>query len=113
MPLAVGMDGNRPLCACINHNETYLWLSAVTVREQLNTKGCLALVGRSFPASGRATCTVMEKNIIERAFEVAVTSDTMDEIRATLRREGYTQVDAHLSGPRIRADLNRLMKPKA
>jgi hypothetical protein len=44
-------------------------------------------------------------NIIERAFELARTSTTVDEVRNALRREGYSNIDAHLAGPSIRADL--------
>ena len=47
------------------------------------------------------------QNIIERAFELARGSDNLDEIRKTLRREGYTSVDAHLAGASIKADLKR------
>ena len=46
-------------------------------------------------------------SIIERAFEVAKTSTTIDEIRHVLKNEGYSNVDAHLSGPSLRADLKK------
>jgi len=46
-------------------------------------------------------------NIIERAFELASCSDTIDEVRNSLRREGYSNVDAHLAGPTIKADLRK------
>jgi tRNA G26 N,N-dimethylase Trm1 len=46
-------------------------------------------------------------NIIERAFELACSSDTIDEVRNSLRREGYSNVDAHLAGPSIKADLRK------
>ena len=45
--------------------------------------------------------------IIERAFELAGSSTTIDEIRYTLKSEGYSNVDAHLSGPSIKADLKK------
>jgi hypothetical protein len=45
--------------------------------------------------------------IIERAFEVAQTSTTIDEIKHVLKSEGYSNVDSHLSGPSIRADLKK------
>jgi hypothetical protein len=48
------------------------------------------------------------QNIIERAFQLARDSNTIDEIRKTLRQEGYSNVDAHLAGPSIRADLKKL-----
>jgi hypothetical protein len=47
------------------------------------------------------------QNIIERAFQLARGSTNIDEIRKTLRREGYANVDAHLSGASIRADLKK------
>ena len=48
--------------------------------------------------------------IIERAFQLAGGSDNVDQIRAKLRKEGYSNVDAHLAGPKIRADLVKLIK---
>ncbi|HET6943178.1 MAG TPA: hypothetical protein VFH89_13545 [Sphingomicrobium sp.] len=48
-----------------------------------------------------------QPTIIERAFEVAQTSTTIDEIKHVLKNEGYSNVDAHLSGPSIRADLKK------
>jgi hypothetical protein len=47
------------------------------------------------------------QNIIERAFQLARGSDNIDEIRKTLRQEGYSNVDAHLCGASIRADLKK------
>jgi hypothetical protein len=46
-------------------------------------------------------------NIIERAFQLAPASTSLEEIRKTLRQEGYTSVDAHLSGASIKADLKK------
>jgi hypothetical protein len=46
------------------------------------------------------------QNIIERAFELA-RSSSIDEIRRILRREGYSNVDAHLGGASIKADLKK------
>lgn len=46
-------------------------------------------------------------DIIERAFELALGSTTIEEVRSTLRREGYSNVDAHLAGPTIKADLRK------
>jgi hypothetical protein len=48
-----------------------------------------------------------QPTIIERAFEVAQSSTTIDEIKHVLKNEGYSNVDAHLSGPSIRADLKK------
>lgn len=49
-------------------------------------------------------------NIIERAFELAKESESLDVIRKQLSEEGYTQVDAHLQGPKIRSDLKKVME---
>jgi tRNA G26 N,N-dimethylase Trm1 len=46
-------------------------------------------------------------NIIERAFELATASTSVDEVRKALRREGYSNVDAHLEGASIKADLKK------
>lgn len=46
-------------------------------------------------------------DIIERAFELARASATIEEVRNALRREGYSNVDAHLAGPTIKADLRK------
>ena len=47
------------------------------------------------------------ENIIERAFQLARESSSVEEIRKTLRREGYSNVDAHLGGASIKADLKK------
>jgi hypothetical protein len=46
-------------------------------------------------------------NIIERAFQLAPGSTSIEEIRKTLRHEGYSNVDAHLGGASIKADLKK------
>lgn len=48
-------------------------------------------------------------NPVERAFQLTATASSIDEIRAILRREGYANVDAHLAGASIKADLKRKM----
>lgn len=45
--------------------------------------------------------------IIERAFQLARSSSSIEDIRKALRSEGYSGVDAHLAGPSIRSDLRR------
>jgi hypothetical protein len=50
-----------------------------------------------------------QPNIIERAYQLARNTDSLDEIRRQLSVEGYTQVDAHLQGPKIRSDLKKVM----
>jgi tRNA G26 N,N-dimethylase Trm1 len=47
------------------------------------------------------------QNIIERAFQLARDSSSIEEIRKVLRREGYSNVDAHLGGASIKADLKK------
>jgi hypothetical protein len=47
------------------------------------------------------------QNIIERAFQLARGSNNIDDIRKVLRREGYSNVDAHLGGASIKADLKK------
>jgi hypothetical protein len=44
-------------------------------------------------------------DIIERAFQLASDLTSLEEIRKVLRSEGYTNVDAHLSGASIKAQL--------
>jgi len=46
-------------------------------------------------------------NIIERAFQLARGETNLEEIRKVLRREGYSNVDAHLGGASIKADLKK------
>ena len=47
--------------------------------------------------------------VIERAFQVAEESESLDEVRKRLIREGYASVEAHLSGPQIKRELSRLL----
>lgn len=46
-------------------------------------------------------------HIIERAFQLAPGFSSVEEIRKALRHEGYSNIDAHLSGASIRADLKK------
>jgi hypothetical protein len=46
-------------------------------------------------------------DIIERAFQLALNSENIEQVRNALRREGYSNVDAHLAGPTIKADLRK------
>ena len=50
--------------------------------------------------------------IIERAFQLATTSQTVEQIRSKLRKEGYANVDAHLSGSKIRSDLTKSIRQR-
>jgi hypothetical protein len=45
--------------------------------------------------------------IIERAFQLAQSSVNIEEVRKALRQEGYSNVDAHLAGRTIKADLRK------
>lgn len=53
-------------------------------------------------------------HIVARAFEIAPECCRLEEVRNRLKREGYLQVDLHLSGKAIRKELNsRLDREKA
>ena len=47
---------------------------------------------------------------LERAFTLARSGEcaTLNDIRAKLKAESHDQVDAHLAGPSIKRQLNRL-----
>ena len=47
------------------------------------------------------------QNIIERAFQLAAEATSIEDIRKALRQEGYANVDAHLAGASIKADLKK------
>ncbi len=55
-------------------------------------------------------CAMQSVSIIERAYQLAVQCSTILEVKAELKKEGYAQVEAHLSGRKIRADLSGLLK---
>jgi hypothetical protein len=46
-------------------------------------------------------------HLIERAFQLAPGVHSVEEIRKALRHEGYSNIDAHLAGASIRADLKK------
>lgn len=48
--------------------------------------------------------------VIERAYQLAETSETVEQVRLQLRKEGYSNVDAHLAGPKIRSDLTKIIR---
>jgi hypothetical protein len=48
--------------------------------------------------------------VIERAYQLARTSADVEQIRLKLRKEGYSNVDAHLAGPKIRSDLIKIIR---
>jgi hypothetical protein len=49
-------------------------------------------------------------SIIERAFELAQQLANVEAIRSCLRKEGYSNVDAHLGGKKIRSDLVKIIR---
>lgn len=50
--------------------------------------------------------------LIERAFQLAVYSDSLKEVRLKLLSEGYMSVDAHLAGAQIKRDLKVRLKSR-
>lgn len=46
---------------------------------------------------------------VERAFQLAPESTTLQELRQKLKREGYSQVEEHLSWGALRSDLKKLL----
>ena len=60
-----------------------------------------------------ATFPPMEgRGIIERAFEIAPEYGSISDVKRKLIDEGYLQVNAHLSGRRIRADIIGRLNPQ-
>ena len=57
--------------------------------------------------------TIRPIGIIERAFQLAENSANVEEIRSRLRKEGYSNVDGHLMGRQIRADLVKVIRQAA
>ena len=51
--------------------------------------------------------------VIERAFQLALDSANVEEIRTRLRKEGYFNVDAHWLGRKIRSDLVKAIRQAA
>lgn len=52
-------------------------------------------------------------NPVERAFQLAESATSIDEVRKMLRQEGYANVDAHLAGASIKADLRKRLAKSA
>jgi hypothetical protein len=46
-------------------------------------------------------------DIIQRAFQLAAESASVEDVKRKLQREGYFQVEAHLSGRQIRAEITQ------
>jgi hypothetical protein len=51
--------------------------------------------------------------VIERAYQLAEASIDVEQIRVQLRKDGYSNVDAHLSGAKIRSDLVKIIRRPA
>jgi hypothetical protein len=51
-------------------------------------------------------------DIIQRAFQLAAESGSVDEVKRKLRREGYFHVEAHFSGRQIRSEIAQRLNPK-
>jgi len=49
-------------------------------------------------------------NIIERAFQLAPQVSSRKQLRRALEKEGYSLVDAHLSGLGIKRELRKLYR---
>jgi len=48
-------------------------------------------------------------SLVERAYQLAAQCPDLKSVRATLQKEGYIAIDAHLSSPTLRKDLLRLI----
>ena len=53
-----------------------------------------------------------ELTIIERAFEIAPDYGSIADVKRKLIDEGYIQVNAHLSGRQIRAEILGRLNPQ-
>jgi hypothetical protein len=51
-------------------------------------------------------------NIIERAFQIAAESGSVEEVKAKLAREGYLNVHRHLGGKHTRAQILERLNPE-
>ena len=54
----------------------------------------------------------MRGNIIERALELASQCGTIEQVRKKLSREGYMNVDAHLTGRFIKQQIKDRLNPE-
>jgi hypothetical protein len=55
----------------------------------------------------------METDIIARAYQLASECSNLEQVRLKLRREGYANVDAHLSSRQLRDDLKMILNKKS
>lgn len=64
-------------------------------------------------APGEQPARRATSSVIERAFQLAGSCATIEEVRRLLREEGYAQVDAHLGGRMIRSQLRALLRAES
>jgi hypothetical protein len=57
--------------------------------------------------------TMSRVGIVERAFELARTGLSIDDVRMALRKEGYIQVDEYLQDGSLRRELKKLSNREA
>jgi hypothetical protein len=55
---------------------------------------------------------VQGTNVIERAFQLALDSGSVEEVKRKLIQEGYLSVHAHLGGRQIRSDISKRLNPE-
>jgi hypothetical protein len=48
---------------------------------------------------------MIDRNVVKRAFDIAPECGSIEELKRRLIREGYTRVNAHLSGWQIRRGI--------
>jgi hypothetical protein len=51
-------------------------------------------------------------NIIERSLQLAAECGSVEEVKQRLKREGYLEVDPHLSGRLIRSEICKRLDPR-
>lgn len=51
----------------------------------------------------------MPRGTVERAFQLARECQSIEEVRARLQKEGFTNVDAHLQGS-LKKELMKLVR---
>jgi hypothetical protein len=51
-------------------------------------------------------------NVIERAFQIAAESGSVDEVKTKLSREGYLNVHRHLGGKHTRSQILERLNPQ-
>jgi hypothetical protein len=82
------------------------------IRERRRLTVSLRHVIVASPALLHGMIPVNGTNIIERAYQLATESGSIEEIKRKLMREGYVNVHAHLGGRQIRHDLLERLNPR-